>query len=40
MDTVTYDMYKNLGWTTQEIWEFASEMEHCETEEDDDYENL
>lgn len=29
MENTTYEMYKNLGWTPQEIWEFASETEHC-----------
>ena len=37
MDNRTYDMYRNLGWTPEEIWEFATEMEHTDdgiTEED------
>ncbi len=30
MGTDTYDMYRRLGWTSSEIWSFASEMEHCD----------
>lgn len=39
MDTKTYDMYRNLGWTVEEIWQYASEMEHYE-EGVDDNENI
>ncbi len=26
MGTDTYDMYRRLGWTLEEIWQYASEM--------------
>lgn len=30
MDNKTYDMYRNLGWTPEEIWLFATETEYCD----------
>lgn len=30
MGTDVYDMYRRLGWTPNEIWNFASETEHCD----------
>ncbi len=32
METDTYDMYRKLGWTPEEIWQYASETEHCDDE--------
>lgn len=36
MGVDTYDMYRNLGWTPEEIWNFATESECCDDEVEED----